>query len=70
MLIVVVDQFSSDDNAICYVLSGYVDDVMFAHNLWLAKVTLIGRILKVIHQGAAPGVKSSKRGLLRLLATR
>ena len=36
--------------------SGFVDDVMFAHNgpygAWL-----IGRILKVTHQGAAPGAK-------------
>ena len=42
----------SDDNAIC--ISGFVHDVMFAHN---GPHGAIGRILKTTHQTAAPGVK-------------
>ena len=54
MLSLAVAQSSSDDNATCYVLPVFVEDVMFVHNgphgAWV-----IRRILKVTHQGAERG---------------
>ena len=62
ILTVAVVRSSSDDNAIylCHNASGFVDGVMFAHNgpygaHWPLGAWLIRRILKVTHQGAAPG---------------
>jgi len=37
--------------------SGFVDNVMFAHNRPGKGNTSLGRILEVTHQGAAPGAK-------------
>jgi len=37
--------------------SGFVDDVMFGRNRPGKKAMPIGRVLKVSHQGAAPGAK-------------
>ena len=52
MLPVAVAWSFSDDNSTC--TSGFVHDVMFAHN---GPHGAIGRILKMTHQRAAPRVK-------------
>jgi len=63
MSTVAVARFSSDDRAVSNALPVLWVTSCF-HIIGQAKATPVGRILKVIHQGAAPGGKSDSRIVL------
>jgi len=51
MLPVAVARSSSDDNAIHYIISSFVDDVMFSHNI-ANRDKVTGELFTVTHQVA------------------